>query len=151
MSLDSAHVDPHARPTTNSPEASSNCAPPHEKAPLAPASEPICKSSHSARANDVTREIDRAYDGLHRTQAMLMYLNIMNRERPEVVEYFEEAQHAYVRALCRYEVLDFESAREFAAVSTNLVRVLEILVSNCASEDSPLSRSGQRRGRRSSF
>ncbi len=116
-----------------------NCAPPHEKAPLAPTCEPICGSSQSARADDVAHEIDRAYDGLHRIQATLMYLSIMNRERPEVGEYFEEAQHAYVRALCRYEVRDFESAGEFAAVSTNLVRVLEFLVSNCVPEDSPLS------------
>jgi hypothetical protein len=116
-----------------------NCAPPHEKVPLAPASELICGSSYSARAGDVAREIDRAYDGLYRTQAMLMYLSMTNRESPEVGEYFEEAQHAYVRALCRYEVRDFESAREFAAVSTNLVGVLEILVSKCVSENLPLS------------
>jgi hypothetical protein len=142
LSLNPAHVAPLVRPTTNSPEASLNCAPPHEKAPLAPASEPICGPSHSTRADDVAREIDRAYDGLHRTQAMLMYLSITNRERPAVGEYFEEAQHAYVRALCRYEVLDFESAREFAAVSTNLVRVLEILISNCVPEDSSWSGAG---------
>jgi hypothetical protein len=142
VSSNSAHVAPHVRPTANSPEASLNCAPPHEKAPLAPASKPIGGSSHSAGADDVTREIDRAYDGLHRTQAMLMYLTITNRERPEVDEYFEEAQHAYVRALCRYEVLDFESAREFAAVSTNLVCVLEILIANCIPQDPSTSGAG---------
>jgi hypothetical protein len=139
MSLNSAHEAPHVLPTTNSPEASLNCAPPHETAPLAPAFKPNGGSSHSARADDVARDIDRAYDGLHRTQAILMYLSISSRKRPEVGGYFEQAQHAYARALCRYEALDFESAREFAAVSTNLVRVLEFLVSNCVPENSPLS------------
>jgi hypothetical protein len=146
MSTGSAHVNPGVPPTTNGPEASLNCAPPHEKAPLAPPSEPTCGSSHLLRVDDVTREIDRAYDGLHRTRAMLMHLSIMNRQRLEVGEYLEEAQHAYVRALWRYEVFDFEGAREFAVTATNLVRVLGILVRNYVPNDSPLSGFGLETG-----
>lgn len=136
-------IDLHAPPTPNSPEVSLNGAPPHTKAPLAPSSESICGPPYLATADDVAREIDRAWGGLHRTRAMLMYLNIMNRKKPEMGQYLEDAQHAYVQSLCRYEVLDFEGAREFASASTNLVRVVEILVSNCILEASSLAAAGQ--------
>lgn len=140
VTLDTTHdVDLHARPTPNCPEASLNGAPPHAKAPLAPSSE---FASRPAGAEDVRREIEQAYDGLHRMQAMLMYLRIMNRAKPDTGHYLADEQHAYVRALCRYEDRDFKSAQEFAAASIGIVRAVEILVSNCILEASSLAKVG---------
>jgi hypothetical protein len=73
--------------------------------------------------------MEQAYDGLHRTQAMLAYLKMIKQGKSEIGQYLDEAKHTYVQALSRYQVRDFEGAREFAKASSGLSRVIEILIS----------------------
>jgi hypothetical protein len=128
----------YARTTSHGPEVSTGVAPPpHTTAPLAPSlqnlSEPLY-SEHAApqplaTQNNVADEIEQAYEVLHRTQAMLAYLKMMKQEESTVYQYLDEAQHTYEQALSRYQAQDFEGAREFAAASNALSRLVEILVS----------------------
>ena len=109
--------------------------PPGTATPLAPAFQRAAASStreswqHLATRNEVANEMEQAYDGLHRTQAMLAYLEMIRQEKTEIGEYLDEAKHTYVQALTRYQACDFEGAREFAAASGDLSRMVEILIS----------------------
>lgn len=125
---------PSARP---SPEVSADCpAPPNSAEPLAPTSDnPGTLFSEQGGLesvtihNGVTDGIEQAYDRLHRTQVMLAYLKITDQEKSMVGQYSDEAKHTYVQALSRYQARDFEGARELAAASNGLSRLVEILVS----------------------
>ena len=120
-----------------SPEVSAECpAPPNSAEPLAPLSDHSGPrfSEHAGLRLDairkgVTDEIEHAYDRLHRTQVMLAYLKMIDQETGMVAQYSDEAKHTYVQALSRYQDRDFEGARELAAASNGLSRLVEILVS----------------------
>jgi hypothetical protein len=118
------------------PEASAEIYPPPGTAtPLAPAFPRAVASStpeswHDlATRNEVANEMEHAYEGLHRTQAMLAYLKMVRQEKTEIGEYLDEAKHTYVQALTCYQARDFDGAREFAAASGDLSRMVEILIS----------------------
>jgi hypothetical protein len=121
----------------NGPEQSTGVTPsPNATTPLAPslqtASEPSYSEGGAAQAlatrNNVADEMGQAYDLLHRIQAILAYVKMMKQDEPTTGHYLDEAQHTYVQALSRYQARDFEGAREFAAASISLSRVVEILV-----------------------
>jgi hypothetical protein len=104
--------------------------------PLA-ASPPVVKSVSNANfpgsfviRKQVMDEIEQAYGTLHRIQAMLVHLKVICQEQPATGQYLDEAKHTYVQALSRFQVFDFEAAGEFAAASSSLSRVVEILLSN---------------------
>jgi len=112
------------------PEVSTDAnAPPRTEASLAPAPRVVCDPQPLATARNVADEIEQAYDRLHRTQAMLAYLVMMRQEQNMIGQYLDEAKHTYVQALSRHQVRDFEGARDFAAASSGLSRVVEILIS----------------------
>ncbi len=121
-------ADLPAPPTPHSPEVSTY-APPRSETPLAPAFETAFALRSLATSSDVADEIERAHDGLHRIQAILVYLNMTNQESSGLREYLDEAEHTFVQALTRYEARDFERARECVAASRDLSRLVEILIS----------------------
>jgi len=121
-----------------SPEVSAECpAPPNLAEPLTPPSKypagPLFSEHPELQSfaihNGAADEIEQAYDRLHRTQAMLAYLKMMKQEQSMIGQYLDEAKRTYVQALSRYQARDFEGAREFAAASNGLSRLVEILVS----------------------
>lgn len=122
-----------------SPEVPPGLAPsPKTAAPLDPSlksyhSEPL-HSGHAAPhplaiSNIAADDMDQAYDGLHRTQGMLAYLEMMKQENLAIGQYLDEAKHTYLQALSRYQGRDLEGACEFAAASISLSRLVEILIS----------------------
>lgn len=121
----------------NSPEVpSGDCLPRGTTVPLA-VSPPLVKSVSNEGfpkswviRKQVMDEIEQAYDTLHRIQAMLVHLKVICQEQPATGQYLDEAKHTYVQALSHFQVFDFEAAGEFAAASSNLSRVVEILLSN---------------------
>jgi hypothetical protein len=125
-------------PTTNSPEVSTGvCPPPGAATPLAPSSAHPFEwppAKHPAlqawiMRRDVVDEIEQAHDALHRIQTMLAHFEMMKREQFAISEYLDEAKHTYAQALSRCQGRDFEAAREFAAASSGLSRVVDILIS----------------------
>jgi hypothetical protein len=123
-------VDLPDPPTPHSPEVSTYVyASPREETPLAPAFETVLALQSSATSSDVAGEIERAHSGLHRIQAILVYLNMTNQKTSSLNEYLDEAEHTFVQALSRYEARDFEGARECVAASGGLSRLIEILIS----------------------
>lgn len=128
----------YASPTPNKPEVSTGfCLPPGTAAPLAPAPGPgvvLPSSKHGTPEawiirKEVVDEIEQAHDALHLIQAMLVHLKMIKQEQFAISQYLDEAKHAYVQALSRCQIRDFEAAREFAAASRSLSRVVEILIS----------------------
>ena len=89
-----------------------------------------------ATRSDAVEEIERAYDGLHRIQAILAYLNIIGRQVHGISQMHEEAKHTYEQAMSRHGMLDFEGAREFASASGCLSRVIEGAICRTLRSDS---------------
>jgi hypothetical protein len=87
--------------------------------------------------NDAAIGIGRAYDGIHRIHATLVYVKIIDISinNPGFSPIFDEAKHTYDRALSLYEGRDFEGALEFASASTDLTQVLEIMISRALRSD----------------
>src|ERR1700758_3886959 len=79
--------------------------------------------------------IERAYDGLHRVQAILAYLHIVKKHVPGISQFLDEAKHTYAQALARHADQDFEGAREFSAACRCLSRVVEIVISRTLRSD----------------
>jgi hypothetical protein len=88
-----------------------------------------------ATRSDAASAIERAYDGLHRIQAILAYLNIMKRQVHGMSQMHEEARHTYEQALSRHADQDFEGAFEFATTSECLSRVVEGVISRTLRSD----------------
>jgi hypothetical protein len=88
-----------------------------------------------ATTSDAATGIERAYDGLHRIQAILAYLHIVKLHVPGIGQFLDEAKHTYEQALARYAAKDFEGAREFAAACQCLSRVVEIVISRTLRSD----------------
>jgi len=88
-----------------------------------------------ATTTDAATGIERAYDGLHRIQAILAYLKIVKQHVPGISQFLDEAKHTYEQALARYADQDFEGAREFAAACRCLSRVVEIVISRTLRSD----------------
>ena len=86
--------------------------------------------------NDAAIGIGQAYDCIHRIQAILAYIKIMNGKNPRFGPILDEAKHAYEQALSFYEGRDFEGALEFAAASRELSQVVEIIISRALRSDS---------------
>jgi hypothetical protein len=88
-----------------------------------------------AASDDAAAGIERAYDGLHRIQAILAYLNIVKQRVPGISQFLDEAKHTYEQALSRHKAHDFEGAREFAAACRCLSRLVEVVISRTLRSD----------------
>ena len=75
------------------------------------------------------RAIELAYDGLHRSQALLAYVKIIDLQAPDVSQMFEESRRTYQQAVSSYQRQDYAVASEFAAASGELSRSVEVAVS----------------------
>jgi hypothetical protein len=95
----------------------------------------VATQSRTTR-NDTAMRIGQAYDGIHRIQAILAYIRIMNINNPGFSPILDEAKHTYGQALALYEARDFEGALEFAAASRELSQALEIVISRVLRSDS---------------
>ena len=80
---------------------------------------------------DAEIEIAQAYDRIHRIQASLAYIEIMNINivNPGFSLILYEARHTYEQALSLCEGRNFEGALEFASASSELSLVLWIILS----------------------
>ncbi len=98
----------------------------------------LVNRSRRSRANEdrAAKSIELAYDGVHRSQALLAYVKIVDLQAPDVSQLFEEAMHTYQQAVSNYEKQDFEVASEFATASGELSRCVELVVSRILRSDS---------------
>jgi hypothetical protein len=87
--------------------------------------------------NDAAIEIGRAYDRIHRIQASLVYIKMMDISinNAGFSAIFDEAKHTYQQGLSLYEGRDFEGALEFASASRELSQVLEIILGRALRSD----------------
>jgi hypothetical protein len=83
----------------------------------------------STDEDGAARSIELAYDGLHRSQALLAYVKIIDLQAPDVSQMFEESRHTYQQAVSSYQKQDYAVASEFAAASGELSRSVEVAVS----------------------
>jgi len=121
-------------PTPNHKEAPgvlAECTTPHSSASLAPNRTP-CERSEAVTV------IGQSFDCLHRVQAIVAYLHIMKRDVPGIGQLLDEAKHTYEQSLERFQNGNVAAAREFAAASAGLSRVVEILISRTLRSDSGL-------------
>ena len=88
--------------------------------------------------NEAARSIGLAYDRLHRIQAILAYLQIIKHRVPGIGQFLDEAKHTYEQAHARFATTDFTGAKEFAAASVSLSRVVEIVMARTLRSDSTL-------------
>lgn len=100
-------------------------------------SENSSRSGPSLR-NHAARRIGMAYDSLHKIQAILAYLHIINHGIPGISQFLDEAKHTYEQALARFATIDFSAAKEFAEASASLSRVVEIVTARTLRSDSSL-------------
>lgn len=104
----------------------------------APGKDSLVSRSRRSRANEdgAAKSIELAYDGVHRSQALLAYIKIVDLQAPDVSELFDEAMHTYQQAVSNYERQDYEVASEFATASGELSRCVEVVVSRILRSDS---------------
>lgn len=77
----------------------------------------------------IAKKIEQAYSGLHRTQALLPYIKILNLSGPRVGRLLDEAKLSYEQALSTYQRQDFTAASEFASASSDLSLAVQIIIS----------------------
>lgn len=82
--------------------------------------------------------ISHAYDLLHRIQAILAYLHIMKRQVPGISQFLDESKHTYEQALSQFGRRDFAGARELAAASVRLSRLIEMTMARTLRADTSL-------------
>jgi hypothetical protein len=90
----------------------------------------------AADQEGAVESIERAYASLHRTQALLGYVKILDLVGPNVGHLLEESKQTYAQALATYEKQDFSIAAELAAASADLARAAEILIARTLRADS---------------
>ena len=83
-----------------------------------------------------TRSIELAYDSLHRAQALLAYVKIVDLQTPDLGQLLTESKHTYQQAISNYQKQEYAVANEFAAASGELSRSVELLVSRNLRADS---------------
>jgi hypothetical protein len=88
-----------------------------------------------ATRSDAASALERAYDSLHRIQAILAYLNIIKRQVHGMSQMHEEARHIYEQALSRHVVQDVKGAFELATTCECLSRVVEGVISRTLRSD----------------
>jgi hypothetical protein len=81
------------------------------------------------------RAIQLAYDGFHRTQALVAFLAIMEFHEQALGPMLLEAKHTYEQACSNYLHSDFAVAAEFAAASADLLRSVEVVISRVFRSD----------------
>jgi hypothetical protein len=94
-------------------------------------------SAHRLHTDEdgAVKSIELAYDGLHRAQALLAYVKIVDLQALDVSQLFNESKHTYQQAVSNYEKQDYAVASEFAAASGELSRSVEVVVSRTLRAD----------------
>jgi hypothetical protein len=100
--------------------------------------DPVGSDGGHARTDEdgAARSIELAYDGLHRSQALLAYVKIVDLQAPDVSQMFDESRHTYQQAVSSYQKQDYAVANEFAAASGELSRSVEVDISRILRVDS---------------
>jgi hypothetical protein len=108
-----------------------NTVPPASVASGRPSADPTGSLAHRVRADKdaATRSIELAYDSLHRAQALLAYVKIVDLQTPDLGQLLAESKHTYQQAISNYQKQEYAVANEFAAASGELSRSVELLVS----------------------
>lgn len=84
---------------------------------------------HAALADqEAIGAIEQTYVGLHRSQALLAYVKILDLGAPDVGDLLIEAKNLYEQALSTYDRQDFIVANELALASSDLSRAGEIMI-----------------------
>jgi hypothetical protein len=74
------------------------------------------------------RSIELAYEGVHRAQALMAYVRIVDLASPDTSHLLKESNLTYAQAIASFQREDFLVACEFAEASIELARSVELLV-----------------------
>ncbi len=108
---------------------------PHSPA-LLPESLPVrARGPAGGIRDEAAAEMARASGFLHRIHARLAHLHIIQRRIPGIVQFLDEAKHTFEQALSSYHLRDFAAARELAAASGNLSRLVELVIARTLRTD----------------
>jgi hypothetical protein len=88
--------------------------------------------------NEAARSIGRAYDSLHKIQAILAYMHIIQLRVPGISQFLSEAKRTYEQAMAGFACADFDKAKEFGEASRSLSRVVEIVTVRTLRSDTSL-------------
>ena len=94
--------------------------------------------AEGAGCNEAVRSIGRAYDSLHKIQAVLAYLHIIQLRVPGISQFLNEAKRTYEQAMAGFACADFDKAKEFGEASRSLSRVVEIVTARTLRSDTSL-------------
>jgi hypothetical protein len=89
-------------------------------------------------SNEAARSIGRAYDSLHKIQAILAYMHIIQLRVPGISQFLNEAKRTYEQAMAGFASADFDKAKEFGEASRSLSRVVEIVTARTLRSDTSL-------------
>jgi len=87
-------------------------------------------------AYEAVVSIELAYDALHRTQALLAYMKILDLRGPDAGRLLDESKRIYEQALSHFRLREFSIASEFASASAGLAYCVEILFMRSLRSDS---------------
>lgn len=79
--------------------------------------------------------IEKAFDSLHRTQALLAYMKIVDLSGSNVGQVLDEAKHTYDQALSHFERGEFLIAFEYASASKELSGSVELTITHALRSD----------------
>jgi hypothetical protein len=85
--------------------------------------------------NAAARSVELAYDGVHRAQALMAYLRIVDLASPDTGHLLRESKFTYEQAVASFQREDFLVACEFAEASIELARSVELLVARTLRTD----------------
>lgn len=88
-----------------------------------------------SESESAASEIEKAYEALHRTQALLAYVKILGRKGLNVGEIFDEAKLTYEQSLEHFYERKFSVALEYGAASKELSFAIESRVMRILRDD----------------
>jgi hypothetical protein len=115
-------------PSQPSPTRSPKRSPGHRPSPKR-SSARDARSRASNQQEAAAHAIQIAYDGFHRTQAVVAFLAILEFHEQALGPMLLEAKHTYEQACSNYLHNEFAVAAEFAAASVDLLRSVEVVIS----------------------
>jgi hypothetical protein len=100
-------------------------------------SEMVSRSQDDSELNRkaAARSVELAYDGVHRAQALMAYVRIVDLASPDTSQLLDESKFTYEQAVASFQRDDFLVACEFAEASIELARSVELLVARSLRSD----------------
>jgi hypothetical protein len=101
-----------------------------------PSLTPLLGNILKSEQHSAATSVELGYDGLHRAQALIAYVRILDLELSDLTYLMAESKRTYEQGVASYERHEYLVANEFADASVELSRSVEVLVSRVLRADS---------------